>query len=101
MPYVNRDRRFNLDPFVEGLTNEMAGEFSDAGAVNYVITKIIDDWLGRQPTYAKINSAIGVLQCVQMELYRRVAAPYEDSKMMESGDVYRRREYPQPKGTST
>jgi hypothetical protein len=24
-----------------------------------------------------------------LELYRRVAAPYEDQKMKESGDVYR------------
>jgi hypothetical protein len=39
--------------------------------------------------YAHINEAIGALECAKLELYRRVAAPYEDEKMKESGDVYR------------
>jgi hypothetical protein len=35
-----------------------------------------------------VNEAIGVLECAKLELYRRVAAPYEDEKIAESGDVY-------------
>jgi len=31
---------------------------------------------------------VGVLECAKMELYRRVAAPYEDKKKEENGDVY-------------
>ena len=38
--------------------------------------------------YAHLNEAIGVLECAKLELYRRVAAPYEDEKIAESGDVY-------------
>jgi hypothetical protein len=38
--------------------------------------------------YAHLNEAIGVLECAKLELYRRVAAPYEDEKITESGDVY-------------
>jgi hypothetical protein len=38
--------------------------------------------------YAHINEAVGALECAKLELYRRVAAPYEDEKMKESGDVY-------------
>ena len=30
----------------------------------------------------------GALRCAQMEFYRRVAAPYEDKKIQENGDVY-------------
>jgi hypothetical protein len=28
------------------------------------------------------------MDCAKLELYRRVAAPYEDEKMAEAGDVY-------------
>ncbi len=38
--------------------------------------------------YSKINSLIGVLECAKLELYRRVAAPYENDKIDENGDVY-------------
>ena len=38
--------------------------------------------------YSEINSVIGVLECAKMELYRRIAAPYEDKKCEENGDVY-------------
>ena len=38
--------------------------------------------------YAHLNEAIGVLECAKLELYRRVAAPYEDGKRAETGDVY-------------
>jgi hypothetical protein len=37
--------------------------------------------------YYHINKAIGVLECIKLEFYRRVAAPYEDVKIKESGDV--------------
>jgi len=39
-------------------------------------------------SYTQINAVIGVLECAKMELYRRIAAPYEDKKSRESGDVY-------------
>jgi hypothetical protein len=37
--------------------------------------------------YERLNRAMGVLACVQAEFYRRVAAPYEDQKIAENGDV--------------
>lgn len=57
------------------------------GALNYVITRVITAWLERTPNYEKINAAIGVLECCKLELYRRIAAPYEDRKIAENGDV--------------
>ena len=36
----------------------------------------------------KLIPLIGVLECAKLELYRRVAAPYEDDKIDENGDVY-------------
>jgi len=38
--------------------------------------------------YANINEVIGVLECAKLELYRRIAVPYEDVKKEQSGDVY-------------
>lgn len=32
--------------------------------------------------------ALGALECCKLEFYRRVAAPYEDSKIISNGDVY-------------
>ena len=29
-----------------------------------------------------------MLECAKLELYRRVAAPYEDEKIDQNGDVY-------------
>ena len=31
----------------------------------------------------------GVLECAKLELYRRIAAPYEDDRLTEHGEVYR------------
>jgi hypothetical protein len=55
------------------------------GELNYVVTKILK---GVYPLkYYHLNKAIGVLECIKLEFYRRVAAPYEDVKIKESGDV--------------
>jgi hypothetical protein len=81
MPYVKAEQRQRLD----------AGQGpADAGELNYAITRIIDDYLGRKGgvRYAHLNEVVGALECVKLELYRRVAAPYEDAKIAENGDVY-------------
>ena len=61
-----------------------------AGRLNYVISSMIGAILknDRLLSYARINELIGVLECAKMELYRRVAAPYEDDKSRLNGDVY-------------
>ena len=57
--------------------------------MNYIITKIINDTVKRQGLrYQILNSVVGSLECCKMELYRRVAAPYEDEKISQNGDVY-------------
>ena len=37
--------------------------------------------------YADINELIGALECAKLEFYRRKAAPYEDKKAVENGDL--------------
>ncbi len=38
--------------------------------------------------YATIVEAIGALECAKLELYRRLAADYEDQKCKQNGDVF-------------
>ena len=38
--------------------------------------------------YQHVNDALGALEGAKLELYRRVAAPYENDKAVQHGDVY-------------
>jgi len=86
MPYIKKDRRAQLRGPLEELENCYESETRD-GDLNYIISTLIDGWYFT--TYKDLNAAIGVLECVKQEFYRRVAAPYEDQKIAENGDVYR------------
>ena len=85
MPYITPDARRRLDG---------GDPPADAGELNYAVTGLVDDYLARLATregrtrYAHLNEAVGVLECAKLELYRRIAAPYEDEKIAENGDVY-------------
>jgi hypothetical protein len=89
------------------------------GDYNYLVTSLLDEFIiGGTISYTKVNMAVGIMdfvsfenfpvvafmdnvedtmaikgiyRCVQLELYRRLAAPYEDIKAEENGDVYRTR----------
>jgi len=82
MPYIDTDARTRID------SGEPPG---DPGELNYAVSRLIDDYLVRRGRlrYSHLNEVIGVLECAKLELYRRLAAPYEDLKREESGDVYR------------
>ena len=82
MPYITKDKRASID-------NLVTFRAQDAGELNYAITKLVNEYLeGRGKRYETINSAVGALECAKLELYRRVAAPYENLKIRENGDVY-------------
>jgi len=55
------------------------------GDLNYIITRILKESYPLR--YFNLNRAVGVLECCKLEFYRRVAAPYEDTKIKENGDV--------------
>lgn len=86
MPYIKQDERARLD----GPISDLARRLTSPGQLNYAIARIIVLWMERLGgvNYFKIALATGVLKNVADELYRRVAAPYEDRKAAESGDVY-------------
>lgn len=83
MPYILQDRRRAIDNGEPPIT---------AGELNYLLTtkceQFVADMYGKL-SYDGINAVMGVLASVQGEFYRRVAAPYEDEKAAQNGEVYR------------
>jgi len=87
MPYIKSENRKKYEKVLRELVDilkPLSPEEVD-GELNYVVTKILKDVYPLR--YFHINKAVGVLECIKLEFYRRVAAPYEDLKMKESGDV--------------
>ena len=87
MPYIKPDNRKKYEKTLEELVKilkTLPPEEID-GELNYVVTKILKEIYPLR--YFHINKAVGVLECIKLEYYRRVAAPYEDSKIKEAGDV--------------
>lgn len=83
MPYINQERRAQLAD---------CGDYpSSAGELNYMLTMEVKRyWATYGPTlgYRAINDIIGALEGAKLEFYRRVAVPYEDTKIEQNGDVY-------------
>src|SRR5579859_7792912 len=57
------------------------------GQMNYVISRICNELFDSNPSYARINGIVGVLECAKAEFYRRKAVPYEENKIKENGDL--------------
>jgi hypothetical protein len=87
LPYIKFENRRKYEKVLQELVDILKGlppEEVD-GELNYVVTKMLKEIYPLR--YYHINKAIGVLECIKLEFYRRVAAPYEDVKIKESGDV--------------
>jgi len=84
VPYIDRDARTRLDG---------GGRPETAGELNYAITRLVDRYLVDRGglRYAHLNEVVGALECAKLELYRRLAVPYEDEKIRDAGDVYEAR----------
>ncbi len=91
MPYIDETKREGLENALTSIACRIIAidEADQAGMLNYCISTLLSKSLAAQGTnYRKINELIGVLECAQLELYRRVASPYEDEKRDSNGDVY-------------
>ena len=87
MPYIKPGKRAKYNAVLKELIEilkTLPPEEVD-GELNYVFTKLLKEIYPLR--YFHLNKAIGVLECAKLEYYRRVAAPYEDKKIQESGDV--------------
>lgn len=81
MPYLKHEDRDFIRFILEG--------FDTPGKLNYAFTAIANAYIVENDlSYQTINDIIGALEGAKLEFYRRVAAPYEDEKIKENGDVY-------------
>lgn len=85
MPYISTERRPELLPLLgeHGLGPKTPGE------LNFLITMLILGYQGYKTlSYQTINDILGALEGAKSEYYRRVAGPYENTKIATNGDVY-------------
>ncbi len=81
MPYIKQERRDVFEGFLPSASNP--------GELNYLFTQILlNYWIDFGSKYQTINDILGALEGAKLEFYRRVAAPYEEKKIKENGDVY-------------
>ena len=85
MPYIRVQQQ---DELLEGGALEARFRTHSPGELNYLFTKIIAAYWEIHGNYQGINDIIGALEGAKLEFYRRIAAPYEDKKIFENGDVY-------------
>lgn len=79
MPYIPQGDRERLI---------VTGDPETPGELNYVITVLVNNYWEDRKNYSAINDILGALQGASNEFYRRVAIPYEDTKIEQNGDVY-------------
>lgn len=91
MPYIVSHKRDVLNPAIETMLNALRELECDdpandmGGNLNYAFTKILHQCYGER--YAEMAQAVSVLEMAKLEFYRMKAAPYEEQKRFENGDV--------------
>ena len=89
MPYITETERRQV------AENPYYGR-GNPGILNYRLTKVLIDWLPKEPHYADFDAAIGALECAKLELYARSIRPYEDIAIERNGEVYPEHLLPEP-----
>ena len=92
MPYLKPDFREEMTREIN--FNQVEGYFAALkfpyflGALNYAVFSIVKKWLEKNGTrYVYLAGIVGTLTCCISEIYRRIASPYENKKIIENGDV--------------
>ena len=83
MPYIKLEERQRLDWIVDNLIAAIDSQ-GMTGNLNYVLFRIAKRYCKRYKDYAAF---IGEIEACKLEIYRRLAAPYEDKKIDENGDA--------------
>jgi hypothetical protein len=84
MPYIKPEDRINKD----GPISELAKVIKTPGDLNYVFSCLAAEYFLRNGgRYQQINDVEGVFAAASKEFYRRIAVPYENKKIQETGDL--------------
>lgn len=87
MPYIKQENRKEYTETLDDLCFVLDEHGWVPGEVTYVLYMIVARWFRKMPSYITIAQIRGVLIGTMTEFDRRVAAPYEDEKIKENGDV--------------
>ena len=82
MPYIKQNRREECDEVVKKM--EEMGVLAD-GDLNYILYKFCKHYV--KPSYNSYKNFCGELRQAATEIERRILAEYEDSKIVENGDI--------------
>lgn len=82
MPYISQFDKDHMDD-----------QPMSVGGLTYLLTKVALRFKDQQTVkgglrFVTIALVMGAFFCAALEFYRRVAVPYEDTKIKENGDVY-------------
>lgn len=80
MPYIDNIAKQRLHP---------THTAQSPGELNYEFTMLLKRYIKTKGlNYQTINDILGALEGAKLEFYRRVAVPYENTKLSINGDVY-------------
>jgi hypothetical protein len=87
VPYISKDRRGEI--WDEETARIEVAFIHTPGELNYAFTEMLKEYAElKGHSYTTYNEIVGILECCKLEMYRRLAATYEDEKIVQNGDVY-------------
>jgi hypothetical protein len=87
MPYIKPDDKAYPPSHASNMW--VTDKDSAPGELNWKIAVLVDGYLRTYGVdYQRLNDVVGALECNKLEIYRRLAAPYEDQKIRDNGDVF-------------
>jgi hypothetical protein len=91
MPYITKSSRKEYVPVLDVLEERLEKSQNLTPDVTFCIYHILVSMYG-VGRWEKRADAMKVLSCVEHEFYRCYIAPYEDTKILENGNVLERNE---------
>lgn len=89
MPYIKKEKRGQFKKPIDEISKLLAADEENIeGNMNYIISRLFANHLRFKLNYKQLNAMVGMLECCKMELYRKMAAPYENEKCKENGEAY-------------
>ena len=82
MPYIKSSRRKDMDEVIDLM---VAKAVKVDGDLNYILYKFCKENV--KPSYNNYKNFCGELRQSATEIERRILAIYEDTKILENGDV--------------
>jgi hypothetical protein len=87
MPYITTDKRNLYADEIQHFEAFHAAEIP-AGELNYFISSLLHSVIKKQGLkYDVLNKVMGCLECVKVSLTQTVIIPYEDTKILQNGNV--------------